>query len=150
MAYILTTLSLWIIFAWLVPLKEWRKFYPTLIATALLGTICDLLGVVFHQWVYHGPKVGSLSLWSDLGIAPAEGGLFIRLYPNSKPPLMQISYLIFWALLNAGWEWFFVKVGWIGYNQWRPYRAFIFYIAFFGLIWLQEYWYQGTGRIKRK
>lgn len=149
MGYILSTIILWIAFRYFVPFKDWRKFYPTLIFTALLAVVCDLMGVVFDQWVYYGPVVGGLSLWSDLGIAPAEGGLFIRFYPARSNNLVKGSYLIFWSAFNAFFEWFFVKVDWIGYDQWNPVRAFIFYIFFFSLVWTQEYWYNGTGRCRQ-
>ncbi len=147
MPYILTTITLWIVFGALVPFREWRKYYPALLFSALLGTICDLLGVVFDQWSYYGPVVGQLSLWSDLGIAPAEGGLFIRLFPQKKS-FIRTLYFGLWALANALMEWFFVWVGWIGYNQWNFVKAFIFYLFFFGLIWVQEYWYNGTGKLR--
>lgn len=148
MAYILTTVALWAIFALLVPFHEWRKYYPTLLFSALLGIIADLLGVVFDQWVYYGPIVGNLSLWSDLGIAPAEGGLFIRLFPNKGNRLIQSGFWLLWSVGNALFEWFFVWVGWIGYDHWNPFRASIFYLLFFGMIWFQEYVYNGTKRLK--
>jgi hypothetical protein len=129
----------------LIPIKKWRNYYPIIIFSALLGTISDLLGVVLDQWVYYGPVVGALSLWSDLGIAPAEGGLFIRFFPIERTRTIQILYWGSWAFANASLEWFFVWVGWIGYNRWNPLKAFIFYLLFFGLIWIQEYWYNGTG-----
>jgi hypothetical protein len=152
MAYILPTITLWVLFILLVPVREWRKYYPTLIFSALLGTVSDLLGVVLDQWAYYGPVVGALSLWSDLGIAPAEGGLFIRLFPMKKfgarTRYIQILYWGLWAFSNAILEWFFVWVGWIGYNHWNPLKAFIFYLFFFGLIWAQEYWYNGIGKLR--
>ena len=148
MAYILTTIALWVLFALLVPFNKWRDYYPVIIFTALLGTVSDLLGVVFDQWAYYGPVVGSLSLWSDLGIAPAEGALFIRLFPFGKKRFIKSLAVGLWALANAAFEWFFVWVGWIGYGQWNPLKAFLFYLFFFGLIWLQESWYNGTGKFR--
>jgi hypothetical protein len=150
MSYIFTTIALWAIFFLLVPFKEWRKYYSTLLFAALLGTISDLLGVVLDQWAYYGPVVGTLSLWSDLGIAPAEAGIFIRLFPSSQNNGLQIGYWILWAVVNATFEWFFVWVGWIGYDHWNPIRAGIFYLFFFGAIWAQEYWYNGAGRLRIK
>lgn len=147
MAYLLSTFAMWVIFGLLVSWRDWRKYYPVLIFTALLATVCDLSGVVFDQWIYHGPVVGGLSLWSDLGIAPAEGGIFVRLYPVRRGVLRKIGYLLGWSAFNAFFEWYFVRVGWIGYDQWNPIRAFIFYVLFFSLIWVQEYWYNGTGRL---
>ncbi len=148
MAYILVTIALWAIFALVVPFSKWRDYYPTLLATALLGTLCDLLGVTFDQWIYYGPTVGHLSLWSDLGIAPAEGGLFVRFFPKQLSHVYQVIYIVGWSLLNALFEWFFVWMGWIGYDHWSVLRAFIFYILFFLVIWWQESWYNGTGRIQ--
>jgi hypothetical protein len=148
MSYILTTIALWVTFFILVPVKAWRKYYPTLIFAALLGTISDLLGVVLDQWAYYGPVVGALSLWSDLGIAPAEAGLFIRFFPSPSKSWLQIGYWILWAIGNAAFEWFFVWVGWIGYDHWNPLRAGIFYLFFFAAIWFQEYWYNGTDCLK--
>ena len=146
MAYILTTFTLWVLFGQLVRLKEWRLYYPTILFSALLGTVSDLFGVVLDQWIYYGPVVGALSLWSDLGIAPAEGALFVRLFPIKKNIIFRMGYLMLWALANAALEWFFVWVGWIGYDHWNPLKAFLFYLCFFGLIWTQEYWYNGTGK----
>lgn len=148
LSYIFTTLIIWITIWYLVDLLEWRNYYPTIIFTALLGIVSDLYGVVFNQWTYYGPTVGGLSLWSVLGIAPAEGGLYIRLFPKSKNVMIKVGYLVFWAVLNTLGELFFVKAGWIGYIQWNPFRAFIYYLFFFGAIWLQEYWYNGTGRTR--
>lgn len=150
MGFIIATFVLWIIFSWLTPLKEWRKYYPTLIFTGLLGTIADLLGVVFDQWAYYGPVVGELSLWSDIGIAPAEGALFIRLFPIKLSMSLQIGFWILWALANAVFESLFVWAGLIGYDHWNPFRAWIFYLFFFGLVWFQEWCYNGTGRIKKE
>lgn len=148
MAYLWTTIVLWIVFLWLVPFKEWRKYYSVLIFSALLGTVSDLLGVVFHQWLYIGPTVGGLSLWSDLGIAPAEGGTFIRLFPQRKSRFSKGLYLLIWTVGNGFCEWVFVQAGWIGYHRWNPIKATFFYIFFFSAIWIQEYWYNGTGRFK--
>lgn len=148
MAYILTTITLWSLFALLVSLKKWRLYYPVIIFAALLGTISDLLGVVFDQWAYYGPVVGALSLWSDLGIAPAEGALFIYWFPVKKAWLIRLLYIGLWSLANAVMEWFFVWVGWIGYDHWNPLKAFLFYWFFFGLIWVQESWYNGTGKFR--
>ncbi len=146
MAYILTTIFLWAVFFLVVPGRDWRKYYPVIIFTALLGTISDLLGVRLDQWAYYGPVVGGLSLWSDLGIAPAEGGIFIKFFPTRQSALFKVLYCVAWSAVNAAFEWFFVWVGWIGYDHWNPLRAFLFYIVFFGLIFLQERWYNGTGR----
>ena len=147
MSYILTTFFLWFFFGWLNRFRDWRKYYPSLIFSALLAVVADLLGFVLNQWAYHGPTVGGLSLWSVLGIAPAEGGLFIRLFPMRHHWLLKISYLFGWSLLNTSGEWFFVETGWIEYIQWNVLRALLFYFFFFGAIWVQEYWYNGTGRI---
>jgi hypothetical protein len=148
MGYILATIILWGIFLRAVPFSEWRKYYPALVFTALLGTVSDLLGVVTHQWVYHGPTVGGISLWSDLGIAPAEGGIFIRFFPKLRAIPIQILYWVFWAVANGLNEWIFVKLGWIGYDHWNPVRATGFYLFFFCFVWAQEYWYNGTGRLR--
>lgn len=150
MAYILSTIAFWVIFALLVPLKDWRKYYATFLFAGLLGTISDLLGVTYDHWAYYGPVVGALSLWSDLGIAPAEGSLFIRLFPINCNRLIQIGYWILWAIVNASFEWLFVWLGWIGYDHWNPLQAGTFYLGFFGLIWVQEYWYNSTGRLRSK
>ncbi|MGE5604279.1 MAG: CBO0543 family protein [Bacteroidota bacterium] len=149
MAYIITTIILWLICLVLVQFKGLREYYPTIIFTALLGILSDILGIVFTQWRYHGPTVGSLSLWSVMGIAPAEGGLFIRFFPTQHRWLLIISYLLFWSLLNTAGEWFFMQAGWIEYIKWNSLRAFLFYFFFFGAVWLQEYWYNGTGRLRK-
>lgn len=148
MEYILSTAVVWILFALAVPFRKWREYYTLLIFTALLGTVSDIGGVVFNQWRYYGPTVGGVSLWSNLGIAPPVAGLFIRLYPSSEKTLIQGVYLGAWALLNTLLEGFFVLAGWIIYHQWNSWRAFVFYVAFFGLIGLQEYWYNGTGKLR--
>ncbi|MGD9156317.1 MAG: CBO0543 family protein [Bacillota bacterium] len=148
MAYILPTVILGIALALLLPRRQWREYYPALLFAALLGTVSDLCGVVFQQWVYYGPVVGGLSLWSDLGIAPLEGALFIRLFRASWRPGGRTAYLLGWAGVNALCEWFYVYVGWIGYRHWNPFRAFLYYIFFFSLVWVQEYWYNGTGRLR--
>lgn len=148
MPYIFTTVILWSLFLVLVQFKGLRKYYPTILFSALLGTLSDILGLVLNQWIYHGPTIGGLSLWSVLGIASAEGGIFIRLFPKQKNFLIKIGYWVSWALLNTVAERFFVWAGWIGYYQWNSFRAFLFYLFFFGAIWLQEYWYNGTGRLR--
>lgn len=130
--------------------KGFKEYYSTLIFSALVALISDLYGILFNQWAYHGPTVGGLSLWSVLGIAPAEGGLFIRLFPASKHWYFKTGYLIGWSLLNTAGEWFFVQAGWIQYIQWNSFRAFLFYLFFFGAVWLQEYWYNATGRFRRR
>lgn len=149
MAYILATIALWVLFFILVPRPERRNYYSTLLFAALLAMIADLLGVVLDQWAYYGPVVGSLSLWSDLGIAPAEGGLFIRFFPATANRLIKIAYLALWAVSNAALEWFFVWVGWINYDRWNPVRATVFYGFFWSAVWLQEYWYNATARLRK-
>jgi hypothetical protein len=148
MPYILPTFLLAIALLLLLPRNDWRAYYPALLFAALLGTVCDLCGVVFKQWVYYGPVVGGLSLWSDLGIAPLEGVIFIRLFDRRWRLGWRLLYLTGWSGGNAFFEWFYVYLGWIGYHHWNPRRAFLFYICFFGLVWLQEYWYNGTGRLR--
>ena len=150
MSYLLATLILWAVFVWIKRFRDWRKYYPSLIFAALLAIVSDLFGVVLNQWAYNVPTVGGLSLWSVLGIAPAEGGLFIRFFPARHRWPLKISYLFFWSLLNTAGEWFFVKAGWIEYIQWNVFRAFLFYLFFFGAVWLQEYWYNATGRLRRR
>ena len=149
MVYILITIILWVIFLTSVPYKKHVGYYPTNVFSALVALISDLFGILSNQWIYHGPTVGGLSLWSVLGIAPAEGGLFIRLFPKSKNRLIKAGYWLGWALLNTFGEWFFVQAGWIEYLRWNTWRAFIYYLFFFGVVWLQEYWYNGTGRLRR-
>lgn len=150
MAYIIITAMLWILFISLAPCREWRRYYPSLVFSGLLAIASDLFGVIWNQWAYQGPIVGGLSLWSVLGIAPAEGGLFIRLFPASEHWYIKTGYLIGWSLLNTVGEWFFVQAGWIQYLQWNSFRAFLFYLFFFGAVWLQEYWYNATGRLRRR
>ncbi|NLY74447.1 MAG: hypothetical protein GX075_04015, partial [Firmicutes bacterium] len=118
--------------------KDFKEYYPTLIFSALVAVISDLFGIVSNQWIYHGPTVGGLSLWSVLGIAPAEGGLFIRLFPKSENRLIKAGYWVGWALLNTFGEWFFVQAGWIEYIKWNSWRAFLYYLFFFGAVWFQE------------
>lgn len=150
MSYLIITLLLWAVFVWVNPYGDWRRYYPSLIFAALFAIVSDLLGIVHHQWIYNGPTVGGLSLWSVLGIAPAEGGLFIRFFPTQQHWIIKICYLMIWSLLNTAGEWFFVQAGWIGYIQWNVFRAFLFYLFFFGAVWLQEYWYNATGRVRRR
>jgi hypothetical protein len=148
MAYILATFALWTLFFLLIPIPERRKYYPTLLFSALLGLIADLYGVLSDQWVYHGPVVGALSLWSDLGIAPAESGLLIRFFPSKASRLLKSGYIALWSLGNAACEWFFVWMGWIGYIHWNSFRATIFYGIYWGAVLAQEYWYNATGRLR--
>ena len=148
MAYIFVTLLLWAALIFLLHFNQWKNYYPTLLFSALFSLVSDLYGVVSNQWTYCGPTVGGLSLWSVLGIASAEGGLFIGLFPKAKSFLVKISYWISWALLNTIAERFFVWAGWIGYLQWNSRRAFLFYLFFFGAVWLQEYWHNGAGRLR--
>jgi hypothetical protein len=147
MAYILVTIGLWTLFFVLVPRQERRKYYPTFLFSALLGVISDLYGVINKQWYYSGPVVGGLSLWSNLGIAPAESGLFIYFFPINNKHIVKIGYFALWSLGNAACEWFFVLVGWIGYIHWNPTRAAIFYGFFWWGVWGQEYWFNATGRL---
>ncbi len=149
MAYIICFLFLWCILVLIVPYRDFRKFYPSMIFTGLVGIVCDLYGVASRQWTYNGPTVGGLSLWSVLGIASAEGGLFIRLFPEAKNYQIKIAYWVGWALLNTIAERIFVWAGLVGYIQWNSFRAFLFYLFFFGAVWLQEYWYNGTGRLRK-
>ena len=148
MIYFICTNLLWVMYIVLISPKNIRRYYPVLLFSSLFGIVSDLVGVITNQWTYHGQTVGNLSLWSVLGIASAEGGLYIRLFPKSKSVMFKIGYWVFWAILNTLGELFLVKAGWIGYIQWNSFRAFIYYLFFFGAVWLQEYWYNGTGRIR--
>lgn len=148
MIYVAATFVLVMVFLWLVPFDQWREYYPTLIWGALFGMVSDIFGVITDQWRYIEPNVDGLSFWSTLGIGPIESGLFVRLFPKANGAVVQGGYLVLWAGLNALTEWIFVLKGWIGYINWNPGRAFMYYILFFGLVWLQEYWYNGTSRIR--
>lgn len=132
MGYILLTGAFWVAFFMLVPRREWRRLYSQMLFGALCGTIADLIGVGTFQWHYLGPTVCGLSLWADLGVAPAQAGLFawsLRRFPRR-------SWLVwvFWILGNTFGEWFFVKRGWIIYGYWRPVKAFLFYLGFFAFL----------------
>lgn len=148
MAYILVAVALWVFFFWLISDSERAKYYPTLLFSALLALVADLCGVTLDQWAYHGPVVGTLSLWSDLGIAPAESGLFMRFYPAPFNKLAKIFYFTIWSMVNTLGEWLFVQQGWIVYDRWNPIRATVFYYLYWTAVWAQEYWYNATGRLK--
>lgn len=143
MAYRIIGLALWLAFLTIVPRKEWRWAYPALIFTGLLGTVCDLMGVVYLQWEYIGPNVGGLSLWSDLGIAPPSGGLAV--YFHHRFPRWAWLNWSFWIIANAIGERLFVNWGLIRYHQWNSLKATLFYLLFFALVYLQDRWYRGSG-----
>lgn len=145
MAYQLVGLGLWLAFLLIVPLREWRRYYPTLVFTALLGVVADLCGVVYKQWEYIGPTIGGLSLWSDLGIAPPQGGL--AAYLTDKYPRWSLLNWLAWIFANAFGEWVFVQWGLIRYHQWSTLKATVFYFPFFIFIYLQyKWWRRGTNR----
>jgi len=137
MAYILLTVAVWAAFFWAVRPGRWRSYYPQIVFGALLGTLCDLAGVTAFQWHYFGPTTGGLSLWSDIGVAPAEAGLFawsMRTFPRRR-----WLFWIFWTAGNAAGEWVFVRADWIVYGYWHPLKAFIFYVGFFAVIRLHMF-----------
>ena len=150
MAFILATLVLWTLFFLLIPNHERFRYYPTISFSALLALVADVCGVTFDQWAYYGLVIGTLSLWSDLGIAPAESVLFIKFFPVNGYLFGKIVYLAIWSIVNAAFEWFFVRMGWIGYDHWNPMRATVFYFFYWTVIWTQEYWYNATGRLKNR
>lgn len=142
MLYRLIGVGLWLAFFLIVPVKKWRRYYPTLVFTALLGTVADLLGVVYNQWEYIGPTTGGLSLWSDLGLAPPQGGL--AAYFHDKYRKLSFYNWLFWIAANSVGEWVFVQLGLIHYDQWSTLKATFFYFPFFALIYLQYRWWQGN------
>lgn len=144
LVYPLVGISLWLLFLCLVPRREWRTLYPTLLFTALLGTVADLLGVTYRQWEYIGPTTGGLSLWSDLAIAPPQGGFAV--YLQKKYPRRSWLNWLFWVVANACGERLFVHWGLIRYHQWNSLKATLFYFPFFALIFLQERWWRKTGK----
>jgi hypothetical protein len=148
MAFILVTVALWIFLFILIPYRVRSRYYPTLLFSALLALVADLCGVTFDLWAYHGPVVGTLSLWSDLGIAPAESGLFIRFFPILSNRWIKIGYFTIWSIGNAWCEWLFAWAGWIAYDHWNPIRATVFYFLYWIAVWGQEYWYNVTGRLR--
>ena len=123
------TIMFWAAFFWAVRPREWRRYYPQVLFGALLGTICDLVGVTTFQWHYFGPTTGGLSLWADLGVAPAEAGLFI--WSLRRFARWQWAAWGFWTIGNAFGEWLFVRRDWIVYGYWHPIKAFLFYVGFF-------------------
>lgn len=146
MAYPLVGLMLWFLFFIIVPRQKWRRYYPTLLFTALLATVCDLLGVVYLQWEYIGPNTGGLSLWSDLGIAPPSGGLAV--YLQNKYPRWAWLNWSFWIAANALGERAFVEWGLIRYHYWNSLKATLFYVFFFGLVYLQDQWFKQGKNVK--
>lgn len=135
-SYILLTIAFWAAFFVAVRPGEWRAYYPLVLFGGLLGTLSDLIGVTTYQWHYFGPTTGGLSLWSDLGVAPAQAGLFawsLRRYPRWRWVLW-----LFWTAGNAAGEWLFVQRDWILYGYWHPLKAFLFYVGFFLCLRLHE------------
>ena len=143
LAYRLVGVGLWLLFLLIVPRRQWRALYPTLLFTALLAIVADLLGVVYGQWEYIGPTTGGLSLWSDLGFAPPQGGLAV--YISKRYPRWTWLNWFFWIGANGLGEWLFVQWGLIRYHQWTTFKASLFYIPFFALIYLQERWWRLEG-----
>jgi len=129
MSYVLLTIGLWAGFFWAVRPNEWRRYYPLMLFGALLGTVSDLIGVTTFQWHYFGPTTGGLSLWSDLGVAPAEAGLFS--WSMRRFARWQWTVWAFWTIGNALGEWVFVRQDWIAYGYWHPIKAFLFYVGYF-------------------
>lgn len=144
MGYRIAGLGLWLAFFLIVPRKLLRWVYPAVIFTALLGTVCDIFGVVFLQWEYIGPVTGGISLWSDLGIAPPSGGLAV--YFHHRYPRWSWLNWSFWILANSVGERIFVELGYIRYHEWTTLKASLFYVLFFAIIYLQDRWYRG-GRV---
>jgi len=114
-----------------------------LIFTALLATVADIYGVMYKQWEYIGPTTGGISLWSDLGIAPPQGGLAI--YLQRRFPRWSVVNWLFWIGANALGEWLFVRWGLIRYHEWNTLKATLFYFPFFALIYLQDRWWRSRG-----
>lgn len=136
MSYVLAAAMLWAAFFWAVGPREWRRYYPQVLFGALLGTICDLVGVTTYQWHYFGPTTGGLSLWSDLGIAPPQAGLFA--WFRRRFPLWHWAAWLSFSLANTLGEWLLVRRDWIVYGAWRPLKAFLFYLGFFGVLRLHQ------------
>jgi len=141
--YRLVGLGLWFLYLLIVPRREWRDLYPGLIFTALLATVADIYGVMYKQWEYIGPTTGGISLWSDLGIAPPQGGLAI--YLQRRFPRWSVVNWLFWIGANALGEWLFVRWGLIRYHEWNTLKATLFYFPFFALIYLQDRWWRSRG-----
>ncbi|HBG17176.1 MAG TPA: hypothetical protein DDW93_10380 [Firmicutes bacterium] len=141
MPYRLVGLGLWLLFFLIISRKDWKALYPALVFTALLGTVADIYGVMYKQWEYIGPTTGGISLWSDLGIAPPQGGFAI--YLHRRFPRWSWLNWLFWISANAVGEWLFVHWGLIRYHQWSSLKATLFYFPFFALIYLQERWWKG-------
>lgn len=129
MSYILLTVFFWAAFFWAVRPAEWRRYYPHMLFGALLGTLSDLVGVTTFQWHYFGPTTGGLSLWSDLGVAPAEAGLFA--WSLRRFARWSWAVWLFWTIGNTLGEWIFVRRDWIVYGYWHPVKAFLFYVGYF-------------------
>lgn len=143
MGYRIVGLALWLAIFLILPKKLWRWVYPAVIFTACFATVCDIMGVVFLQWEYIGPTVGGISLWSDLGIAPPQGGLAV--YFHHRYPRWTWANWLFWILADSLGEWVFVQLGFIRYHQWTTLKASLFYVLFFAVIYLQDRWYRGAG-----
>ena len=144
MTYILLTIAAWSAFFWLVRSAEWRRYYPQMLFGALLGTLSDLIGVTTFQWHYFGPTTGGLSLWSDIGVAPAETALFT--WSLRRFSRWQWAAWLFWTIGNAVGEWVFVRRDWIVYGYWQPLKAFLFYVGFFACLhlhWQFLTWLEG-------
>jgi hypothetical protein len=139
-AYRFVGILLWLAFFIVVPRKQWRWCYPTLIFTALWATFADLMGVVYLQWEYIGPTTGGLSLWADLGFAPPSGALAIYLH-HQYPRWAWLNWT-FWIVANSVGEWLFVNWGLIRYHGWNTLQASLFYFLFFAVIYLQDQWYR--------
>ena len=108
LAYRLVGVGLWLLFLLIVPRRQWRALYPTLLFTALLAIVADLLGVVYGQWEYIGPTTGGLSLWSDLGFAPPTRGLAV--YISKRYPVDLVE-LVLWIGANGLGEMALCTVG---------------------------------------
>jgi len=139
------TAVFWAVFFLVVRPSDWYRYYPQMLFGAILGTLCDLIGVATGQWNYLGPTTGGLSLWSDLGIAPAEAALFLWSGRRFSHRFNWLSWL-FWPVGNTLGEWLLVRGHLIAYGHWRVSKALAFYLAFFIVLRLHQHflnWLEG-------
>ncbi|MFC0415205.1 CBO0543 family protein [Cytobacillus solani] len=109
--------------------------YTIALFSILLGLMVDVVfDIKYHLYGYIYPGVQYLGFLPILIFFPVAGIVFINFYPNRKPLMSKLLYIIGWTIFSLVFEYISLVAGYFYYNGWKYlYSAFSYPF----LLWLQ-------------
>jgi hypothetical protein len=105
-----------------------KEIYATALFSFLLGISLDtIFDLKLDLYGYFKKGIQLKSFLAIAGLFPASGILFLNFYPERKPFIKKIMYIIFWDAFCLFYEWTAIKAGFFYHNGWTYLASAIVY-----------------------